>query len=433
MWLKRWLGLTLVSAALVVGTLGCAQTDADREAERDAQVAENQAHRQAIFGTFTPTPTPTLTPTPTPTATGSAGAAEQEPAGDNIFNNWAASNTNLSLALNDQGQPQVFFVAPNADGAAAMQAQPAAGGNWTTPTPVSPDFLFLYDLTPVPDASGRMCAYWSGQQLTEAGNAMDGLFRNCQQSDGAWTPLAEQAALTAASASFSPARAPDGTLHAAYTTRAGPVRALFYSPINMDASAPLAGTPLSGDLEVLLGRLAIDSAGGFHAAWVESEAGSSAITVQTRYSADGGQTWAAAEERYAGSIDDVDELGLRLVADAVGQVHLAWGADNAIHYARWAAGGWEPTVDLAPPSATARQYGVALAVGPDGAARVAWDEFKGGSAQVLLRVQSAEGVWGEVQTVMPTQGNQLALAVDAAGVTHIVWDGDDGLRYLTLP
>ena len=70
-------------------------------------------------------------------------------------------------------------------------------------------------------------------------------------------------AVTSAPAVFSPARAKDGSLQSVLVTNGG----LFYSPITNSATSALTGTPLSGKLQVLLARLAIDSNGGYHAAW----------------------------------------------------------------------------------------------------------------------------------------------------------------------
>jgi hypothetical protein len=386
---------------------------------------------QSVNLTATATATATVTATATATATGSANAPRAVPAGDVIME-WTSGNSNPQLELDGQGRLNLFYqyqTSAPAGSYAYAQARLNADGSWTKPAPASPAFQSPSDLTAVPDPSGRLCMLWSGQVYDKNGNAVYGLFRNCQKADGTWAPMAEQLAVTSTWAAFSPARGPDGALRAVYATQASAAQALFYSRIDTKASTPLTGTQLSGDKPVLLGRLAIDSNGGYHAAWTEDTGGAS-FTVESRYSKDGGRTWAAAEQLYSGSADNPGSIGFRLVADPVGNVHLAWDGERAIFYRRWtAAGGWGESVKL---SGDGRNSGVVLAVTKDGLARAVWETFAK-NPSVTMRVQSAGGAWGPAQTVSPTRAYQLALAVDAAGTTNVIWHADDGLRYLAIP
>ena len=178
-----------------------------------------------------------------------------------------------------------------------------------------------------------------------------------------------------------------------------------------------------------LGQLAIDSHGGYHAAWTETD-GSQAFTVQYRFSKDGGHTWTPAEQLDSGTADNPGRIGFQLVAGSAGQVHLAWDADRAIHYrGRGVQNGWGAPVTL---SSDALNSGVVLAVAKDGSARAAW-QISAADSSVVMRVQSADGAWGPPVTVTPTQAFALALAVDAGGVSHVLWQAGDGLRYLALP
>jgi hypothetical protein len=206
--------------------------------------------------------------------------------------------------------------------------------------------------------------------------------------------------------------------------------ALFYSPIKNQGTVVLTGTQLSANKQqVLLARLAVDSNGGYHAAWTESTGGG-AFTVQQRDSTDGGKSWGAASQLYSGRADNPGSISFELVADAAGQAHLAWDADLGIWYSRWtAAGGWGKAAKV---SGDAQASGVALAVTKDGLARAVWSNI-GTSYTVVLAAQAAGGTWGPPQTVSPTRSYEQALAVDAQGTSHVVWRADDGLRYLAVP
>ena len=163
---------------------------------------------------------------------------------------------------------------------------------------------------------------------------------------------------------------------------------------------------------------------------MESTGGES-FEVYSRASTDGGHTWSAPEQLFAGSADNPASLGFYLLADRVGQVHLAWQAKSHIFYRRWsAASGWEASVALV---SDTLNNGLVLALTKDGLAQAIWVEFGGSTKPVVRRVQSASGVWGAPQTVSPTGSSELALDVDAAGASHIAWTTGNSVRYLVLP
>ena len=382
--------------------------------------------------TITTTPKHSPTPTATPTATGSGDAPKPVPAGDNIFD-LPAGSTTLQLQSDAQAHDNLFIQSPAAGatgGHIYAQSQQNATGSWTKLTPISTAFETLTDLTAVPDASGRLCLFWSGAFFDTSGSLAYGLFRNCQQANGAWTPMAAQVARTNTWAAFAPARAPDGSLQAVFATRAVAVTALFYSPLNGQITKALTGTQLSGDQPVLTARLAIDAHGGYHAAWVESNGGE-LFTIQSRASVDGGQHWSAPEQLYSGSADNPTSLGFYLLADPVGQVHLAWQAKSQIFYRRWsAASGWGDSVALV---SDTLNNGLVLAVTKGGLAQAIWNEFGGSLERVVRRVQAADGKWTAAQTISPTRAYELALGVDAAGASHMAWHTGNSVRYLVLP
>jgi hypothetical protein len=205
---------------------------------------------------------------------------------------------------------------------------------------------------------------------------------------------------------------------------AAQVFTLFFSQIDLEAGPDaLEGVQLSGDKSVFHARLAIDSNGGYHAIWVDT-GNDSSIAVQYRYSTDGGQTWAEAEQLYSGSADNPDEVDPLLVADRLGSVHLAWEATPIVFYRRWTpAGGWEEMVDL---SQGETSSGVRLATTNRGLARALWN----GKSGVWFGEQTSDGTWKA--QVVTGYANDMALAVDENGLSHLVWNGEDGLSYATI-
>ena len=159
--------------------------------------------------------------------------------------------------------------------------------------------------------------------------------------------------------------------------------------------------------------------------------GSTTTTIQSRASVDSGKKWSAPEQLYAGAADNPTSPGFYLLADPVGQVHLAWEAKNQIFYRRWnAANGLGASVALSSDTLTSS---LVLAVSKDGSARAIWNEFGGSTEQVVRRVQTASGKWTAAHTISPTRGYELALAVDAAGASHMAWHAGNSVFYLALP
>ncbi len=187
----------------------------------------------------------------------------------------------------------------------------------------------------------------------------------------------------------------------------------------------LALTPEEG--LVYVPQLAIDAAGGYHAAWRRRVGETN--TIEYRYSGDGGQTWSE-----IGALADLPPLlsKLSLVADSQGNVHaVAWAGDQGVFYKRWMlAAGWEPALDVSGELAGGT-WGD-LAAGPEGQAHVVWgNEF----AEVKHYAQRLPGAtWSLPQAITGEIVTEVRLAVDGQGVRHFVWRGQDGgLYYVAVP
>lgn len=374
-----------------------------------------------------PEPIPELMPEP---------VAEDVPrpvAAGQALSNWQTRNSGPALAFDGQGHLNLFNKSSNQDNTFFYsQRQMQADGSWTNPQKITPDFQFAETPTLMLNATGQLCLLWSGEVYDATGKAVYGLFRDCQKADGTWPTSAEQPVVTTSPVFFSPSLAADGNLRTVYITQSGSTETLFYSTIDPAPKGELVGSQLSGDQPVWLARLAIDSLGGYHAAWVESTGGQG-ITVLTRYSKDEGATWDKAEQLYSGSATNPDTIAFQLLADPVGGVHLAWVGKDAILYRHWtSASGWDKLETLSSNGLNAR---VVLAVTKEGLAHAVWATYSNNSSNssVTLRTQSADGSWGAPQTITPTLAKGVTLALDAQNANHIAWNDAKELRYRVMP
>lgn len=175
-------------------------------------------------------------------------------------------------------------------------------------------------------------------------------------------------------------------------------------------------------------KMTLDAEGNPHVVWIEHAGGN--FIVNYRHSPDGGDTWEAVltvsdDETHAGLGSAID-----LVADAQGQVHLAWisspflASRGATFYRRWSAdGGWGPLVEL-PGGRPLTE--MSLAVDAEGLAHLAAAGLVLDERGVLYARQTAEGHWLPAWLVAVDPGSASSsryphLFVDASGAAHIVW------------
>jgi hypothetical protein len=125
----------------------------------------------------------------------------------------------------------------------------------------------------------------------------------------------------------------------------------------------------------MLPAFAIDAAGGYHVAWLYA---GQPYRLEYRYSKDHGQTWTDIERL---TIDANSPDHFSLVADSVGNVHLAWHG------------------------------------------------FNGG---LFHMAQGSDGTWGTPRTISET-GSSARVAMDPSGKVHIAWAHDGDIFYASLP
>jgi hypothetical protein len=368
-----------------------------------ANFPEAQAAAQRLLDLLPPA-TPTLPP---------------PPSGFNVSDTGTASGPRL--AFDSQGSLHVVWedrsARPNGD---YFHRQLNPDGQWSEAQNLTEGFEFLFgSLGLLPGLDGRMCAVWNG-----ALKGTLGMYRRCQ-SDVAWSDPEIIVALGGINRDFAVALTPDGTLVEIHIAGAGDV---------MFGDLELTGEGLS-----TLPSLAIDARGDLHVAWVSlgRQTGDPfSVVHRHRYTVveGGGQQLWLDPETLNTDENQPDALGLKLVADAQGGVHILWsGFDNGLYYRRWTLqGGWSEAVNVAPEAGGAFPD---LAVAAEGRVRVAWARFDG----VYYTSQGAEGAWSEPSRVVSTQpeagqgAEQAHLAVDAQGVSHIVWVTNGDVYYVTLP
>lgn len=334
------------------------------------------------------------TPTPPP------------PTGFNVSNTGA---TDLpQLAFDAQGILHVAWVDTSLQSTGSVfHRQLGADGQWSEVENLSPDLAYVFGgPSLLRRADGSICVVWNGAEpLT--------LYVRCRTEQG-WT---EAEALNKPGRDYSPIISSDGTVQTLYVVGAGTI---YFEDLE-----------LSADLSAL-GKLVVDAAGGYHAAWVRL---GEPFSVEHRYSTDGSQTWAEAE-RLSTEENRPDALSMRMEADSVGGVHIVWRGNEDLYYRRWTAnGGWEAVVEL---SRDAPIGNLAISTDANGLARVIWQSVSEG---VWYTEQSADGAWSaprQLTTEYYNWGaNGPAIAVDSQGRVHMVWksegSGTDDLYYFTLP
>jgi hypothetical protein len=351
-------------------------------------VPEAAARAQSGLSAITPTP-------PTPT-------------GLNVSNTNAADVP--QLAFDGQGTLHLIWMDLSLQSTGSVFYRQLAGGQWSEPENISEDFEFIFGnlaLRRRPD--GVVCAFWEGA-VASGGQA--GYFQRCRAEPG-W---AEAALVTPIGRGFAPAFAADGTL-----------AVLTWRPNNIY----FGETQLSDDALSASPLLAIDSAGGYHAAWHRL---GDPFSLEYRFSGDGGQTWDEAQA-LTDADDAPDGLSFDIAADALGGVHLAWAGYQDLYYRRWtSAGGWEAPVALTGDAPTGN---LNLEVGADGLAHVLWQSVSEG---VWYAIQSPDGTWAAPRQLAPDYGNWgangPAMVLDAQGAAHIVWKNDAlgrDLYYFNVP
>lgn len=320
------------------------------------------------------------------------------------------------LAFDGQGTLHLFWestaLRPGGD---YLHQQKPAGGLWSATTNLTDTFeiIFTNSSRLLANANGEMCAFWTGATISVNPNTL-GFYRRCQTAAG-WGTAEAVLEVGGTARDHSLALAPDGTLREVHIASAGD---LFFGETKL-SDEELATNP----------ALAIDSAGGYQVAWVRL---GDPFSVEYRYSSDDGQTWQAATRL---STDEIfaDGLGLRLAADAVGNVHLVWSGTDAnfasgIFYRRWTpAGGWGEARRLTASEESGPNPD--LAVDSAGLARVVWARFDG----VRYTAQAADGTWTQPVKLSESESGWPQIAVDANGVSHVVWVSDEKIFYVTRP
>lgn len=358
------------------------------------------------------TPINTIAPALPPTLTPSINLSAV-----NVSNNPGRSEYPM-LAVDHTGRVHLIWSdasqRPSGD---FFYRQANTSGDWQAAAQnLSGDFEYVSPfgrLVQAPD--GQPCLVWLGSPVASALSRY-GLYRRCLERDQ-WSAASRIADLKIGVERFQSALAPNGQMKSVYV-QDGEIRS--------DDQTLTAPYRLIMNL-----AFAIDSAGGYHVAWIDAADLKSWVIVY-RYSSDGGNTWT--EPQTLSDQQSAPSLDLVMAADVQGRVHLAW--DNVgVFYRRWSPhSGWEPTVELSGGGETAA--GVQLALDATGLPHVIWQ----GSVMkpdIIYTHQQADGAWTTPQIIAHVAGAddaQLALAVSPQGVKYFAWQaGDRDIYYATLP
>jgi hypothetical protein len=249
---------------------------------------------------------------------------------------------------------------------------------------------------------GAVCTFWT---------VLDELryYQRCRDRDG-WEAAQAVYAATGIRRGFQPAFAADGSLHLLYLDRAGDI----YSH----------ELKLSDEVGAAHPVLAIDAGGRLHAAWFSY---GQPYTIEYRWS-DDGHTWAETESLVVATSLDLSAPALR--ADASGNVHLAWSAEEAVYYRRWTpASGWQPVVLVSDSHGRSQCDNIALDIDGKGVVHLAWYTHSG----LYYTHQEAPRQWAAPRLVSGgacTVSRVPVLAAGDDGRVHLVWSPDEPERDL---
>lgn len=212
-----------------------------------------------------------------------------------------------------------------------------------------------------------------------------------------------------------------GTLHLAWTERADEDREVFAARFVDGAWAGV--TQLSrGEGYAGFPSLAADGAGRVHVAWY----GFDGDVYQTFHRAWEDGAWGAPTQLSAGPLDANNPS---LVVDADGNAHVAWYKDEGRRYSVWYArrdanGTWSLAERL--PHGDADALNVALAIDAGGTLHAVWDERHDDGTHVQHATRDA-GAWSRATTIAGAGvgGEYPAIAARGAGVV-VAWTAPNG-------
>jgi hypothetical protein len=299
-----------------------------------------------------------------------------------------------AIAIDRDGVVHVAWVVGLTSDAQVVHRSLPPGGDWSNEDTVSIDFQYNGAPSLLVKPSGQACVTWTALAPETA------LYVRCWE-NGGWTPEEMAVPTRGLTATYAPAFAPDGTLHAAWGI---PPATIGADDTTLTPDGVTAGSP----------TLAIDPTGGLHVAWLQFANQTDAVEgTAYAYSADG-TSW---EEPTV--LNPQGWTTQELIADEQGNVH--WLAVDGT-YRRWTPSeGWGEAIA----TASVGLGNARLAVDTEGMARVV---FTAPDGVYEARQQDGPG-WGSPELVEGSVGvaTEAAIAVDPDGWSHIVWEtsGDE--------
>lgn len=275
-------------------------------------------------------------------------------------------------------------------------------------------------LYPALAPDGSLCVFASARvSSSEPGS----LFQRCANEPGRWGEVVEIAV-------FDPIIsdaiiAADGTPYVLIQR--------LYDLLLVNGSAGTA-VELSDDSAANIpaqhGRLARDSDGGLHVAFVESS--SEGMVVRHRRSDDNGFTWSNPEIAAAAGSSHTSSLDL--AADAIGGVHLV--ATPQIEqiwqlvYRKWSAGAWSEPVRIPMQDVSDGATQAALALTSGGAAHIAYST---NHSILYYTGQDADGAWNApLELGSASFGYPLGIGIHADSAALIGYVGRSEVSFNSL-
>ncbi len=171
------------------------------------------------------------------------------------------------------------------------------------------------------------------------------------------------------------------------------------------------------------GQIALDGAGNAYALWQDER--NITADIYFAYRPAGG-AWGPNVR-----VNTISDTHMpTLWVDAAGNAHAAWVVSNQIYRAARPAGGvWNTPQMVAVPPTTCAINDPVIAVHPDGAITVAWED-----CGIQLTHRSPDGHWYDPVRVADVQeqfgsDDEIKMVLDGSGNAHLVWEAEPSNQY----
>lgn len=266
-------------------------------------------------------------------------------------------------------------------------------GSWTDTLNLSeekPIFSLTLQIAAQPD--GTPCVFWS--EVTTRFTAQMRCFVG-----GTWTPIEDLFTILGSARDYQYLFDAESNLHHVHIKGAGTI---YFDEIQLSDEGVLGFAP------------AVAAKGDtVYVVWRDVSTG----RLQMRSTHDAGVTWSEVED----VVVDNGGSPIALAIDSQDTLHLVWIINGHPNYLRHDADGWSEPLDIRGTASNSGSTSIGLAIDAEDCPHVVWQGI-----EVNYTYQQTDGTWADPIALIKVgnSGEGPMIAIDAAGVRHIVWPND---------